>query len=155
MCYNWVTPIKSRRKHFWKSTLQSGLTLGDWEKLQPAGSLQTGQGYAWNFGWSCTVVPLAAAWHLFRKWKENIYLWISTWSSTLWLYAFHVIMCNRYAFPYFAPWRCQGSWPAWSAAAPVHLPLAHRYPGCPSVLWKHTHKEVHSQCKTLTGQHTF
>lgn len=42
------------------------LTLMDWEKLQPADSLQTAQDYAWNSGWFYTVVPLAAAWHLFK-----------------------------------------------------------------------------------------
>lgn len=37
---------------------------------------------------------------------------------------------------YFSPWKCQGSWPARSAAALEHLPLAHRCPGCPSALCK-------------------
>lgn len=37
---------------------------------------------------------------------------------------------------YFSPWKCQGSWPARSAAALERLPPAHRCPGCPSTLWR-------------------
>lgn len=121
--------------------MQSGsidrLTLMDWEKLQPADSLQTAQDYAWNSGWFYTVVPLAAAWHLFKMntTKQNKNLSFAS-TSSQWNGCY---THDRWKCLYFSPWKCRDSWPAWPAAAPVHLPPVHRYPGCPWVLWK-THR---------------
>lgn len=108
------------------------LTLVGWEKLQMPGSFQTEQGCAWNSGYM--VAPFAAATHLLRI-------------KTVCLVFFLIAMKMRYinmkaTIPvrikclYFSPWKCQGSWPARSAAALERLPLAHRCPGCLSALCK-------------------
>lgn len=65
--------------------------------------------------------------------ENSVFVYYNEDDTSIWRQRLRAGLIKRL---YFSPWKCQGSWPARSAAALERLPLAHRCPGCPSALCK-------------------